>query len=241
MSFLGFNNIKMLSVPVISVGGFKISGLKVFIGHKKLEKSIYKTTSVIMISIRGTDPTQLSNLLADVNAYPYRWDTGLPFPTNNPLHKGPGAHGGFYFGVNEIWKILQADSDYSQYIDKGNALFIVTGHSLGGALAELLSLKLRENHTSANSIISYGFASPPVGNKELWKFADEYDITCRIHKIMNEADKIPTLGFFAYTLANNVVKFKDSRGNLLDNHSMELVYLNYYLNLLGVYSRATVA
>ena len=161
--------------------------------------------------------------------------------------KTPEAHGGFYKCTELIWSEMQKNKYYKANNLK-NTLFVVTGHSLGGAIAELLSLKLKENDVPTKNIICYGFASPPVGDKDLYDFANgKYggkpgELSNQIHKIMNTRDPIPTAGIFAYTLAYNPYKFTYDASNFWQEHwilskeqaghKMDLVYLNHILSTL---------
>ena len=247
MQDLNFKTITSLPIPEFSLGKIEITALNGFIGHTELDKGINGISFVVMISIRGTEinsglPTFLNNLLKDISAAPINWKTGKPTTIGNPITDGvielidnvPEAHGGIYFCTNKILEKIQTNPTYSKYLTKHNknTLFIVTGHSLGGAIAELLCLKLCDIGVPSNNIISYGFASPPVADKDLWKYSNDLGLSSQIHKIMNTEDIVPTLGFFAYTLANDVQKFKDSQGDFLANHNMEKVYMKYVLGTL---------
>lgn len=256
MSLLGFKNKKLdlleLSIPIYyKLGGIinKINftvGLKAFIGYKELEKPINGTKSVVMISIRGSKTE--SNWLSNFNCGPVNWETGWTtiheellksiltiIPMDTDLSSAPEVHGGFFLCTNKIWNKIIEDKDYKKYIDK-STLFIVTGHSLGGAIAELLCLKLRDYHHSPQYIINYGFASPPVGDKDLWQYANERKLNSRIFKIMNKNDIIPSAGIFAYTLAStkNVrdIIFPEKWAiDIGGNHSMDR-YLEYTFDSL---------
>ena len=205
--------------------------LTYYVGTKNLEKPINGKTLITMIVIKGTDPKKSSNLMADVLAYPVIWKTGLPsveYVGMNPLRRTgqalselidqtPEAHGGFFSCAKTIWEQININS---------NSLYIVTGHSLGGAIAELIGLHLAEELTKKNisvqNIISYGFASPPVGDGDLRTHAQKIGIRSRIHKLQNRFDAVPTIaGWIAFTIAGDKKTFNASLGG----HSMEKVYL----------------
>ena len=214
MSFLGFKNHKEIDRPALK--------LKAFVSSRKIENPINKT--IVIISIRGTK--KITNWLEDVVAYPIGWENELQILPDF-FNTTPVAHGGFYLCTNAIWEKIKTYPDYSK-----NALFIVTGHSLGGAIAELLSLKLKDAGIPAQNIICYGFASPPVGNEKLKKYANDKGLGLRIYKIMNTMDPVPELGIYAFTLADkNNVKTFTAMGEQL-GHKMESVYLNHILETL---------
>ena len=163
----------------------------------------------------------------------------------------PEAHGGFYYttlGPERtpesnlgIWKDKKLYGNYSLndlVSDNPNARYIITGHSLGGAIAELLSLRISEIIPS-NQIICYGFASPPVGDGDLVALAhngrkligfieviEGRKVSNRIHKLVNHYDPVPYLGIDAYSIAGDVEYFTEdwASGNQF-GHSMSNVYL----------------
>ena len=205
--------------------------LTYYVGIKKLEKQINEKTLITMIAIKGTDPKKLSNLMIDAFAYPVIWKTGQPsveYVGLNPLLRTgqalielidqiPEVHGGFFACAKAIWEKINIDS---------NSLYIVTGHSLGGAIAELISLHLAEAEKDnkkiipVRNIISYGFASPPVGDGDLRSHAQKLGIRNRIHKLHNALDIIPKAGWAAFSIAGDKKLFWGKAG-----HNMESVYL----------------
>ncbi|MFM6107948.1 MAG: lipase family protein [Sphaerospermopsis kisseleviana] len=90
--------------------------------------------------------------------YPYK-------KGNNP---GPLMHSGFSNAY------LSVRDQIHQYIkDNQTANIIVTGHSLGGALATLCGVDIQYNfHPQLSSLEVYTFGSPKVGNK---KFCQSYN------------------------------------------------------------------
>ena len=239
MSELGFQNQKLdlpeSSIPIYYLINGKIQkvnftiGLKGYIG--KLNYSV-NGKSVIMIAIRGSKTT--SNWLSDFNAYPYSWTSKMPSVPDNIQQffklndNTPEVHGGFFLCTNKIWSKIE-NSSFSSFIKKNdNTLFIITGHSLGGAITELLCLKLKDAGISDNNIIGYGFASPPVGDVDLNTYAG--NLRSRIHKIKSNNDIVPNAGIYAYTLANQVKTIIFPNKWAIDvggNHSM-----NEYLKII---------
>jgi hypothetical protein len=97
---------------------------------------------------------------------------------------------------------------------------------MGGAVAELISLKLVDNGVLPSNIICYGFASPPVGDLDLVNHAEKKNIRNRIHKLLNNYDAVPFAGLCAYTLAESIESFPVDNGTPLP-HSMKDVYLEH--------------
>jgi hypothetical protein len=68
-----------------------------------------------------------------------------------------------------------------------NDIFILTGHSLGGAIVTLLHARLINKGIPKNRILTYTYGSPPVGNKE---FSDHFSKDISLYRIFNEADPV---------------------------------------------------
>jgi len=81
--------------------------------------------------------------------------------------------------MDTVAKFLQANPDYT---------IITTGHSLGGALTVLTGIALEKAYPG--KVISYGFASPRVGNPAFAKFVNEA-FGERMHRITHTADNVP--------------------------------------------------
>ena len=210
MSELGFKGVESKT----------ISNVKYDISYKQLEKPINDKTQIVMIAIRGT--SNVGNWATDLIAYPVIWKTGKKGNSIGGvvelIDQTPEVHGGFFTCAEAIWNQININS---------NSLYIITGHSLGGAIAELISLHLSESNIRTQDIICYGFASPPVGDGDLLRLhAQKNGISDRIHKIHNTADIIPKAGWNAVSLAKKENKrcFTKLLGDQL-NHSMGSVYL----------------
>jgi len=162
------------------------------------------------------------------------------------IDKRPEAHGGFReicrgHTINNIesggvWKNpYDLDNGHPTLNDLVNwnkdALYIITGHSLGGAVAELLALKLSEKLSSPNQIICYVFGSPPVGDGDLKNYAkNTTKISNRIHKLWNTVDPTPYAGWFGHSLNGDekhcTIVCPTHTGPACNvNHCMEHVYL----------------
>jgi len=123
------------------------------------------------IAFRGTEPTQLSDILADLKA----WQTKSKYKTGR-------VHSGFRNALDVIW------DDIFEYVIRNNSgrEIIVTGHSLGAALATLCASRISKKFD--NTISLYTFGSPRVGNRawakafnvETYRFVNNNDIVTRV-------------------------------------------------------------
>jgi len=111
-----------------------------------------------------------------------------------------GAHGFTEDGFTAVYKsmrIAQANASLSardsvkSYLDSGAATSVtVSGHSLGGALATLLTLDVALN-TSCRTPTSYTYASPRTGDHF---FAGTYNACVpATYRIVNRQDLVPKL------------------------------------------------
>ena len=90
--------------------------------------------------------------------------TNLKF---EPVPIGPGqplAHEGFVKALNAVYTSI--DEKLKPHL--GQKQLFITGHSLGAALASLLSYRLSVNYPTCQPNL-YAFACPPVGDKNFSK------------------------------------------------------------------------
>ncbi len=132
---------------------------------------IAESTTQIIISVRGTASFQ--DAVQDAEAKQVDFKEG----------KGQ-VHLGFYEGFGFVKQKLDA---YLKKHPQADKTFVVTGHSLGAAVATLIAAYLREKITS--KVILYTYGSPRVGNKT---FADRYTRTkpFTYYRIVNGSDVV---------------------------------------------------
>lgn len=121
--------------------------------HKFFEKDGAQAHAVwnsdeYVLCFRGTEPSEFSDIKADLNAWPDR------------AQIGGRVHNGFQNEVEKLWpgvlKHLEANSK--------NKNIYLTGHSLGGAMATVAASRLNDR---VSALYTYG--SPRVGNREFVK------------------------------------------------------------------------
>ena len=126
-----------------------------------------------VLSFRGTEKSDWTDLLVDLTAIPVKedWSSHLPsqrektlFHLNlgTPLHSLSaneiGVHSGFQLALNTVWEDVKRWVDDYHTKQPGSPIFF-TGHSLGAALATLAIARFE----GLNSAL-YTFGSPRVGN-----------------------------------------------------------------------------
>jgi len=135
-----------------------------------------------VLAFRGTEPSEFVDIQTDLKR------TLVAFP-NSVLDAGAGrVHQGFAQGLAGVW---------AQVIDAlraGDAArpLIVTGHSLGGALAVLAAFALRQQSTPLHVQGVYTYGQPRAGDAA---FAEAYDSLFRLRhwRMVNHRDAVPRL------------------------------------------------
>lgn len=120
--------------------------------HKFLDRDgaqchILSNKNDIVIVFRGTEPTELSDVAADLNIWPDEAFNGVGL-----------VHNGFQEELNKLWKGIESSLKIMK--TDGKNLYIA-GHSLGGAMATLCASRMLDNVTAL-----YTYGSPRVGNLE---------------------------------------------------------------------------
>lgn len=101
-----------------------------------------------VIAFRGTEPSEFSDITADLNAWPDRANNGCGW-----------VHNGFQEEVNKLWNDILPNLDKAK--DK---TFFITGHSLGGAMSTIATSRLSDQ---VDALFTYG--SPRVGTRSFVK------------------------------------------------------------------------
>ena len=122
-----------------------------------------------VLAFRGTEPTSLADIKADLRASTMQCETGGKI------------HTGFNNAFTEVHIELQ---EYLNSLEEEKPLFI-TGHSLGGALATVATKKLTHKYGIAGC---YTYGSPRVGDEEWMN-----NIKTPIYRLVNSADPVTML------------------------------------------------
>ena len=123
-----------------------------------------------IIAFRGTEPKEMSDVKADLNA----------LKKKGFLDKGD-VHAGFQGEINKIWDTLVKTISTSKTNN-----FYITGHSLGGAMATICAKRLQEQFNNVKCLYTYG--SPRVGDKKWvktmqvphYRYQNNNDVVCRV-------------------------------------------------------------
>jgi len=132
------------------------------------EVLIAKNRTDLWFAFRGTEPSKLNDVMADLNVI------------KQTAMAGGKVHGGFQKEVNDLWMDVLAEIEHNDGLRNVKDVWM-TGHSLGAAMATIAATRHapEELHT---------FGSPRVGGPKFvrhitcdhYRFMNNNDIVCRI-------------------------------------------------------------
>jgi hypothetical protein len=136
----------------------------------------------VVVSFRGTVPSDLSDWIEDLSF--------SKFAAFSDDYPDVSVHSGFWGAYQEM-KPAMLSGLATAFSDSGARTLIVTGHSLGAAMAELAALDLKLNVYPDKYYASYTQGTPRPGNPA---FADLYsaNIDASFREI-HQADVVPHL------------------------------------------------
>eukprot|EP00164_Ancoracysta_twista_P003662 GFYU01004904.1.p1 GENE.GFYU01004904.1~~GFYU01004904.1.p1 ORF type:complete len:1060 (-),score=260.03 GFYU01004904.1:302-3481(-) len=123
----------------------------------------------VVVSFRGSKG--FNNYLTDVSVMTREIkEIAASIPVDGVKRTGQEyCHSGFFAAYKSLREKLFASIKSAQGDDFGSGTLFITGHSLGGALATLLSADMAAMNTP---VVCYTFGSPRVGNHAFAKFYD---------------------------------------------------------------------
>ncbi|HMQ70603.1 MAG TPA: lipase family protein [Ignavibacteria bacterium] len=142
------------------------------------------------IAIRGTDWTFPSNYVEDMVVW--RLDK---YPYGGGVNDSVAA--GSLDGLDTLLSVTDNGKTLAMFLNEINGSklkMFITGHSLGGAMATMVSAWFVDNgYTSKFALETYTFAAPTVGNQS---FADHYNsimlaANAPSHRVYNSKDFVP--------------------------------------------------
>lgn len=152
-----------------------------YFSHDEAQGYIFKTDTDIVIALRGTEPSKINDIIADLKV----WRTSLPGDQE--------VHAGFLEEVDDIW--YPTYKKFLEYFHNNKGMNVwITGHSLGGAMGTIFAQRLCiRDHADHITMFTYG--SPRVGNRAFGR-----KITCDHYRFVNNNDIVPRLPtpFFGY-------------------------------------------
>ena len=139
------------------------------------EVLVAKDRNDLWFAFRGTEPSKLNDVMADLNVI------------KGAAMAGGKVHSGFQKEVNDLWMDVLAEIEHNNQLKVKKDVYF-TGHSLGAAMATISATRYKPEEL-------FTFGSPRVGGAKFIK-----NITCKHYRFMNNNDivcRIPPawLGF----------------------------------------------
>lgn len=132
------------------------------------EVLIAKDRNDLWFAFRGTEPSKLNDVMADLKVF------------KNAAKAGGKVHGGFQQEVNDLWMDVVKELEHNDQLKIRKDVYF-TGHSLGAAMATISSTRYQPQEL-------FTFGSPRVGGARFiknikcphYRFMNNNDIVCRI-------------------------------------------------------------
>jgi len=161
----------------INTGDGRFLDVQAIVARRMIENK-----SVQVVVFRGTQ--EVADWLTDASV------KAKPFTFNSAVSVHAGFDNSLVLFINKL-----NDPRYSAF-PAGNIRIILTGHSLGGAIATLYAAALKKNNIT--DVVTYTFGAPAVGKDS---FVQKYGDLC-LYRIRNEYDPIPYLTYLPALISN---------------------------------------
>ena len=135
----------------------------------------FQNKTDLVIACRGTQPSEFNDIKADLKALPVMAET---------ISR---VHRGFKAEVDELWPMIQQDLLRTVNLRK---TFWFCGHSLGAAMATIMSSRCMHNINLNDPVELHTFGSPRVGWKKYVKHLGVVH-----HRWRNNNDIVTTVPF----------------------------------------------
>jgi len=188
LSMIAYNSEKQATKQANEIGFTEVH----FFDHKGAQGYTFETEHDLVVACRGTEPTQLNDLAADLRALPVK------SVTMGRVHKG------FKLEADKIWAGIKAQ------IEESEKMTWFTGHSLGAAMTTLCAARCfyHAPHIVIGAIFTYG--SPRAG----WRgFVNNLHVP---HwRWVNNADQVTTvpLAIMGY-IHHGTIRYINTFGNV---------------------------
>lgn len=168
--------------------GEPCSSLSGFQEIKKIENEVLDTFGVIgynpnnneiVLAFRGTNGADFMNWMTNIVYYRVQY-------SNVPNTQ---VHSGFYSAYMAVsWTVISTLRTLTAKYPSANLL--VTGHSLGGALATFAALDIKDSINPPNRIDFYTFGSPRTGNQVFTDFVMNQFPNGGYHRVTHYTDVV---------------------------------------------------
>jgi triacylglycerol lipase len=166
LSMIAYNSEKQAMAQAKEMGFTEVH----FFDHKGAQGYTFETEHDLVVSCRGTEPTQLNDIAADLRALPVKSQTM------------GRVHEGFKLEADKIWAGIKTQ------IEQSEKMTWFTGHSLGAAMTTLCAARCfyHAPQITIGAIFTYG--SPRAGWRGFinklhvphWRWVNNADVVTRV-------------------------------------------------------------
>lgn len=231
----------MKSNLILNYPGFVLANARLLVAASARAYHAASGDNVTGIFDKGTDTHVLINRYEDCIVIAFRgtsslrdWLTDMEFPLR-PV-AGGRVHEGFLSAINSVMVKLTAELSGSEVFKYQPVLpIVVTGHSLGGALAVLCAWYLQDRGYAIDSV--YTFGQPRVGDKA---FAATYQavLGAKTFRVVNQNDIVPRVpGVLMGYRHHGIHAFIDANGYLTIDPSWLGLVISDALGLYQAYRK----
>ncbi|MBT9317797.1 lipase family protein [Leptothoe spongobia] len=185
---------------------------------------IFRTDNCIVLAFRGSQEIRdwYTNFSTKLRKFTIRREG----QTTISSYKGR-VHTGFFLGWASVEKgVLAQIKNWQNELNPGEALppLLITGHSLGGALATMAAASLQDNNISVAGL--YTFGQPRVGDRSFTRQLNA-NLVGKVFRFINNNDVVPHVPppfslrsptrLYAHL---GTVKYFNSKGSLVTNYKI---------------------
>ena len=182
---LGFVNIKQENYDDGPLAAFTIGSRKTRDGNQ-----------IVLVTIRGSS-TLAEWLQSDFNI------------GNSAMLLSVGFHSGFFANAEEVCRHLK---DFmGDEISSDRVTYVITGHSLGAATGNVLSLMLDNDGITKDNVYNYNFACPNVAigspDMSVWNHNGEHNNIINVGNWCDFVSHLPGIGLEKLSIGNSEFNF----------------------------------
>lgn len=168
------------------------------------------TTAFTLATKKMSDGTALISIVVR-GSYGEIWKFTSDWRSNaNFINLGIGLHNGFNDAASEIIQELNAFMN-DKSISEDRVKFVITGHSRGAAVSNLVAKKLIDSGVSLNNVYDYNFACPDTGRDFAinWNSNGKYD---SLYNINNVRDIVGVIPGYLFSMSMHINDYLFERG-----------------------------
>ena len=115
--------------------------------------------------------------------------------------RGIGFHSGFYQAAHDLWVKICSSGILNDYPAEN---IILTGHSKGGAIAQILAYLIHcensEHRSCIHDVVTFG--APRCGNAKFGRWCKMYGV--KHYRVVNNGDRVPYLPWIVHGFRHTV-------------------------------------